>query len=95
MPASIIDTRMRWSEFNAWLASWSELAEDAADARPRGRLEPHADRVVVLIGLDTNGLEIDGIVVVSPQEIKDESSTGRSTLDAVLTRGTQPLATVS
>ena len=30
--------------------------------------------------LDTKGLEFDGIVVVRPQEIEDESVTGRSTL---------------
>ena len=35
------------------------------------------DRVVVLTGLDTKGLEFDGIVVVRPQEIEDESATGR------------------
>ena len=52
------------------------------------------DRVVVLTGLDTKGLEFDGIVVVSPQEIEDESATGRATLYVVLTRATQLLTTV-
>jgi DNA helicase IV len=88
----------RRAEANAWLASWPELAEDAAGARaavdatatPSGE-----DRVVVLTGLDTKGLEFDGIVVVAPQEIEDESATGRATLYVVLTRATQLLTTVS
>ena len=45
--------------------------------------------MVVLTGLDTKGLEFDGIVVVRPQEIEDESATGRATLYVVLTRATQ------
>jgi len=88
----------RRSEVNAWLASWSELADDAPGARvaidssvtPSGE-----DRVVVLTGLDTKGLEFDGIVVVRPEEIEAESVTGRSTLYVVLTRATQLLATIS
>ena len=42
-------------------------------------------------GLDTKGLEFDGIVVVRPQEIEDESQTGRATLYVVFTRATQLL----
>jgi DNA helicase IV len=88
----------RRAEANAWLASWPELAEDAAGARaavdatatPSGE-----DRVVVLTGLDTKGLEFDGIVVVAPQGVEDESGTGRATLYVVLTRATQLLTTVS
>ena len=88
----------RRSEVNSWLASWSEFAEDAADARaaigssaaPSGE-----DRIVVLTGLDTKGLEFDGIVVVRPQEIESESATGRATLYVVLTRATQLLTTIS
>jgi hypothetical protein len=52
-------------------------------------------RLVVLTGLDTKGLEFDGIVVVQPQEIEDESPTGRATLYVVLTRATQRLVTLS
>jgi len=44
-----------------------------------------ADRIVGLTGLETKGLEFDGIVVVRPQEIEDESATGRATLYVVLT----------
>ena len=88
----------RRSEVNAWLASWPELAADAPTARaavdsstaPSGE-----DRVVVLTGLDTKGLEFDGIVVVRPQEIEGESATGRATLYVVLTRATQLLTIIS
>ena len=57
------------SEVNAWLASWPELADDAAGARAAvdSSVTPSGeDRVVVLTGLDTKGLEFDGIVVVAP-----------------------------
>ncbi|MCD4523887.1 UvrD-helicase domain-containing protein [Nocardioides sp. cx-173] len=88
----------RRSEVNAWLASWPELADDAPAARQAvdSSVAPSGtDRVVVLTGLDTKGLEFDGIVVVRPQEIEDESATGRATLYVVLTRATQLLTTVS
>ena len=88
----------RRSEVNGWLASWPELADDArgASAATDSSLAPSGeDRVVVLTGLDTKGLEFDGIVVVRPQEIEDESATGRSTLYVVLTRATQLLTTIS
>ncbi len=88
----------RRSEVNAWLASWPELAGDAAGARAAidSSVTPSGeDRVVVLTGLDTKGLEFDAIVVVRPQEIEDESATGRATLYVVLTRATQLLTTVS
>ena len=89
----------RRTEVNAWLASWPELEADAPSARqaaadssapPSG-----TDRVVVLTGLDTKGLEFDGIVVVRPEEIQAESATGRATLYVVFTRATQLLATLS
>jgi len=87
----------RRSEVNAWLASWPELAQAAPSARasvdssstPSGE-----DRVVVLTGLDTKGLEFDGIVVVRPEEIERESATGRATLYVVLTRATQLLSII-
>ena len=53
----------RRSEVNAWLASWPELAEDAPGARAAidSSVAPSGeDRVVVLTGLDTKGLEFDG-----------------------------------
>ena len=88
----------RRSEVNAWLASWPELADDATGARAAvdSSVTPSGeDRVVVLTGLDTKGLEFDGIVVVRPQEIEDESATGKATLYVVLTRATQLLTTLS
>lgn len=84
----------RRSEVNAWLAGWGELADDAPSARAAvdSSVTPSGeDRVVVLTGLDTKGLEFDAIVVVGPQEIEDESATGRATLYVVLTRATQLL----
>ena len=76
-----------------------ELAADApsaaASARDTSAPPSGTDRVVVLTGLDTKGLEFDGIVVVRPQEIEDEALTGRATLYVVLTRATQLLTTIS
>jgi DNA helicase IV len=88
----------RRSEVNAWLASWPERADDAPAARAAvdsSSAPSGDDRVVVLTGLDTKGLEFDGIVVVRPQEIENESATGRATLYVVLTRATQLLTTIS
>ena len=88
----------RRSEVNAWLASWPEFAGDATNARAAvdSSVAPSGeDRIVVLTGLDTKGLEFDGIVVVGPQEIEQESVTGRATLYVVLTRATQLLTILS
>jgi len=87
----------RRSEVNSWLASWPEFATDApsAAASVDSSVSPSGeDRIVVLTGLDTKGLEFDGIVVVRPQEIEAESATGRATLYVVLTRATQLLTTI-
>jgi hypothetical protein len=62
----------RWrasAEVTRWVSSWPEFADESGT--PDSRL-------VVLTGLDTKGLEFDGIVVVAPQEIQDESPTGRA-----------------
>jgi DNA helicase IV len=95
----IVVPAARRAEVNGWLASWPELAEQApsaaASARDSARAPSGEDRVVVLTGLDTKGLEFDAIVVVRPQEIEDESATGRATLYVVLTRATQLLTTIS
>ena len=88
----------RRSDVNAWLASWPELAADAPSARAAidSSVTPSgADRIVVLTGLDTKGLEFDGIVVVRPAEIEAESATGTATLYVVLTRATQLLTVIS
>ena len=76
----------RRSEVTGWLASWEEHAADTAGAE---------SRLVVLTGLDTKGLEFDGIVVLEPQEIEDESPTGTATLYVVYTRATQRMITLS
>lgn len=94
---AVVVPAARRSEVNAWLAGWPELADDASGARASvdSSVTPSGeDRVVVLTGLDTKGLEFDGIVVVRPDEIEAESATGRATLYVVLTRATQLLTTV-
>ena len=88
----------RRSDVNAWLASWPELAADAPGARAAidSSVTPSGDdRIVVLTGLDTKGLEFDAIVVVRPQEIEAESATGTATLYVVFTRATQLLTVIS
>ncbi len=77
----------RRDEVERWVRSWPE----AGAALTGG----DAARLVVLTGLDTKGLEFDGIVVVEPQEIERESVTGAATLYVVLTRATQRLVTVT
>jgi DNA helicase IV len=77
----------RREEVAGWLSSWPEVAEALAGGA--------SARVAVLTGLDTKGLEFDGIVVVEPDEIERESVTGRATLYVVLTRATQRLVTVT
>ncbi|WP_110181049.1 HelD family protein [Nocardioides solisilvae] len=94
----IVVPAARRAEVNGWLAGWPERAQDARGAA-RAAADPGAtpsgdDRVVVLTGLDTKGLEFDGIVVVRPDEIEGESATGRATLYVVLTRATQLLTVV-
>ena len=83
----------RRTEVSAWLSTWAEFA----DAAPHVATPETAgdDRIVVLTGIETKGLEFDGIVVVDPDAIEAESPTGRSTLYVVLTRATQLLTTVS
>ena len=58
-------------------------------------LEQHPGRLRVLEGLETKGLEFDGVVVVEPDAITDESGSGWRTLYVALTRATQRLSTVA
>src|SRR4051794_13428140 len=82
----------RRDEIAGWLASWPEHADHAPNAtRPTAAGD---DRIVVLTGIDTKGLEFDGILVVDPDAIEAESPTGRATLYVVLTRATQLLTLV-
>ncbi len=76
----------RRAQVQGWLDTWDELGDDV-----RGGFDA---RIAVLTGLDTKGLEFDGIVVVEPGEIESESATGRATLYVVLTRATQQMVTV-
>jgi len=77
----------RREQVQGWLDGWTHLAEAASG----GALA----RLAVLTGLETKGLEFDGIVVVAPDEIEAESTTGRATLYVVLTRATQRMVTVT
>ena len=77
----------RRSEVQGWLDTWTELGSAVQGG--------YDARIAVLTGLDTKGLEFDGIVVVEPGEIESESATGRSTLYVVLTRATQRMVTIS
>jgi hypothetical protein len=77
----------RRAEVEGWVHAWPELEEALTGG--------DSARLVVLTGLDTKGLEFDGIVVVEPEEIERESVTGRATLYVVLTRATQRLVTLT
>jgi DNA helicase IV len=77
----------RRAQVQEWLGSWAHLAADASGGSQA--------RVAVLTGLETKGLEFDGIVVVAPDEIEAESLTGRATLYVVLTRATQRMVTLT
>ena len=76
----------RLGEVTRWVSSWPELAGETGGPE---------SRVVVLPGLDTKGLEFDGILVVQPHEIEQESPTGRATLYVVYTRATQRMVTLT
>jgi DNA helicase IV len=80
---AVVAASDRRQEVRGWFHGHSE-----AEGGDRARL-------AVLTGLETKGLEFDGIVVVGPEEIESESATGRSTLYVVLTRATQQLSLVS
>jgi DNA helicase IV len=82
----------RQAEVAEWLASWPEFAADAPHATVPAAAGD--DRIVVLTGIDTKGLEFDGIVVLDPEAIEAESPTGRATLYVVLTRATQLLTLI-
>ena len=78
------------------------VAAEGSRAAVRGWFEDRPElgggdqaRLAVLTGLETKGLEFDGIVVVAPEAIESESPTGRATLYVVLTRATQQLTLVS
>ena len=87
----------RRAEANGWLASWPERAADSPSASASvdaARPPSGEDRVVVLTGLDTKGLEFDVVVLVEPAELLAESRRGRNDLYVALTRATQRLTVV-
>jgi DNA helicase IV len=53
------------------------------------------DRLQAVNGLDAKGMEYDGVLVVEPTEIRDESESGVRTLYVALSRATQRLTTVT
>ena len=83
---------------SAWWSRWPGASRPARwlAASPYAEHAEGGDRarVAVLTGLDTKGLEFDGIVVVEPGEIEAESPTGRATLYVVYTRATQQMVTL-
>jgi DNA helicase IV len=54
-----------------------------------------ADRVQVVDAMHAKGMEYDGVVVVAPEEIAEESVAGVRVLYVALTRATHRLVTVS
>jgi DNA helicase IV len=66
-----------------------EMATQLAEARLAG-----ADRVVVLTPVEAKGLEYDGVLVVTPDDIVAESPGGVRALYVALTRPTQRLVTL-
>ncbi len=57
-------------------------------------LTRHADRATVITPLQSKGLEYDGVIVVSPDDIIAESPGGARMLYVALTRPTQRLVTI-
>lgn len=53
------------------------------------------ERLKVVGSLDSKGLEYDGVVLVEPSELLDESTTGARVLYVALTRATQRLAVLA
>jgi hypothetical protein len=85
----------RLEEVAGWVRARAGIDPDVASALAGGDPRSSSSRLVVLTGIETKGLEFDGILVVAPEEIEAESVTGRSTTYVVLTRATQRLVTVS
>jgi DNA helicase IV len=76
------------------IAVVASRAERARVEAALSALTGEHSRLRVLDGLDTKGLEFDGVVVVEPDAITDEAESGWRTLYVVLTRATQRLTTV-
>jgi DNA helicase IV len=70
------------------------ITSSAALATARAALPAH-DRVHVVDGLEAKGLEYDAVVLVEPNELVTESTTGPRTLYVALTRATQRLTVLT
>ena len=55
---------------------------------------PDAERLALVTSLESKGLEYDGVLVITPDEIVAESSGGVRSLYVALTRPTQRLVTL-
>ena len=66
----------------------------SVEAQLAPAVESYGGRVSVLGGIDTKGLEFDGVLVVEPGQIVAESESGWRTLYVVLTRAVQRMVTV-
>jgi DNA helicase IV len=91
----VVAPTSRLDEVKEWLQSRAASDPAVAGALHEGNPRSPSSRLVVLTGIETKGLEFDGILVVAPAEIEAESVTGRSTAYVALTRATQRLVTVS
>jgi DNA helicase IV len=67
---------------------------DHLDARLEAADLAGADRLAVVTSLQSKGLEYDGVLVVSPDQVAAESSGGVRALYVALTRPTQRLVTL-
>src|SRR5699024_10384133 len=72
----------------------ASASRDDVAGRLAEKVGAYGGRVSVMDGLDTKGLEFDGVVVVEPDQMTDDSEAGWRTLYVVLTRATQLLTTV-
>ncbi|MBW9209701.1 AAA family ATPase [Mumia sp. zg.B21] len=101
----VVEAAAVWSAVRRGVRDLAERVEGTiAVVVPTGRREEGAaelaeelhdlDRLRVLDGLDTKGLEFDAVVLVEPDEVVAESEAGWRTLYVVLTRATQLLLTV-
>jgi DNA helicase IV len=70
------------------------ITSSAALATARAALPAH-DRLHVVDGLEAKGLEYDAVVLVEPNELVTESTTGPRTLYVALTRATQRLTVLT
>ena len=69
-------------------------AKDSLAGRLAAAELPDAERLALVTSLESKGLEYDGVLVITPDEIVAESSGGVRSLYVALTRPTQRLVTL-